>query len=178
MKKETFSDKIIKRFYGIVGPLDEQKRQAAERMGNTAFIWLFLLLQVGNFFTLMLADTLPGFDARIYPIVVELLTLVLAAHIYFTSKKRNLFRLESELMTEKERRSFQHTGLKFALFFGISFHILFNILEAVNLKQNYISLLLDPVRILKVAIGASLLGLFIGLYTSSRKREADQGEEE
>ena len=29
MKKETFSDKMIKRFYGITGPLDEQKRQQA-----------------------------------------------------------------------------------------------------------------------------------------------------
>ena len=27
MIKETFTDKLIKRFYGITGPLDEQKRQ-------------------------------------------------------------------------------------------------------------------------------------------------------
>ena len=26
MIKETFTDKLIKRFYGITGPLDEQKR--------------------------------------------------------------------------------------------------------------------------------------------------------
>ncbi|CEL91009.1 DUF3278 domain-containing protein [Streptococcus sanguinis] len=38
MKKETFSDKMIKRFYGITGPLDEQKRQQAEHLGNIGFI--------------------------------------------------------------------------------------------------------------------------------------------
>ena len=34
MVKETFTDKLIKRFYGINGPLDEQKRQQVDRMGN------------------------------------------------------------------------------------------------------------------------------------------------
>ncbi|MFR8245498.1 MAG: DUF3278 domain-containing protein [Streptococcus sp.] len=27
MIKETFTDKLIKRFYGITGPLDEQRQQ-------------------------------------------------------------------------------------------------------------------------------------------------------
>ena len=34
MIKETFTDKLIKRFYGITGPLDEQKRQQVDRMGT------------------------------------------------------------------------------------------------------------------------------------------------
>ena len=38
MIKETFTDKLIKRFYGITGPLDEQKRQQVDRMGNIAFV--------------------------------------------------------------------------------------------------------------------------------------------
>lgn len=41
MIKETFTDKLIKRFYGITGPLDEQKRQQVDRMGNIAFVVLF-----------------------------------------------------------------------------------------------------------------------------------------
>ena len=87
MKKETFSDKMIKRFYGITGPLDEQKRQQAEHLGNTGFIWLFLILQVGNFLAFMLADIYPGLDARIYPIIIELLTFIIAGVIYFRSEK-------------------------------------------------------------------------------------------
>ena len=31
MKKETFTEKLIKRTYGISGPLDEYKRREADR---------------------------------------------------------------------------------------------------------------------------------------------------
>ena len=48
MIKETFTDKLIKRFYGITGPLDEQKRQQVDRMGNIAFVVLFFTLLCGN----------------------------------------------------------------------------------------------------------------------------------
>ncbi|MFX3985552.1 DUF3278 domain-containing protein, partial [Streptococcus suis] len=41
MKKETFQDILIKRFYGIAGPLDEFRQKEAVRLGNTCFILLF-----------------------------------------------------------------------------------------------------------------------------------------
>ncbi|HGC9356713.1 TPA: DUF3278 domain-containing protein, partial [Streptococcus agalactiae] len=46
MNKENFTDRLIKRFYGISGPLDEYKRREADRMGNIALIFLvwFLML--------------------------------------------------------------------------------------------------------------------------------------
>ena len=59
MKKETFSDKMIKRFYGITGPLDEQKRQQAEHLGNKGFIWLFFILIFGNAIVFPLAFRWP-----------------------------------------------------------------------------------------------------------------------
>lgn len=34
MKKETFTEKLIKRTYGISGPLDEYKRREADSIGN------------------------------------------------------------------------------------------------------------------------------------------------
>lgn len=44
MKKETFTEKLIKRTYGISGPLDEYKRREADRIGNQVFIILFYLM--------------------------------------------------------------------------------------------------------------------------------------
>ena len=41
MKKETFTEKLIKRIYGISGPLDEHKRREADRIGNKIFVILF-----------------------------------------------------------------------------------------------------------------------------------------
>ena len=48
MKKETLTDKLIKRTYGISGPLDEHKRREADRIGNQVFIVLFYLMTFGN----------------------------------------------------------------------------------------------------------------------------------
>ena len=44
MKKETFTEKLIKRTYGISDPLDEYKRREADRIGNQVFIVLFYLM--------------------------------------------------------------------------------------------------------------------------------------
>ena len=49
MKKETFTEKLIKRTYGISGPLDEHKRREADRIGNQVFIILFYLMIFGWF---------------------------------------------------------------------------------------------------------------------------------
>lgn len=48
MKKETFTEKLIKRIYGISGPLDEHKRREADRIGNQVFIILFYLMTFGG----------------------------------------------------------------------------------------------------------------------------------
>ena len=48
MKKETLTEKLIKRTYGISGPLDEHKRREADRIGNQVFIVLFYLMTFGN----------------------------------------------------------------------------------------------------------------------------------
>lgn len=48
MKKETLTEKLIKRIYGISGPLDEHKRREADRIGNQVFIVLFYLMTFGN----------------------------------------------------------------------------------------------------------------------------------
>ena len=57
MIKETFTDKLIKRFYGITGPLDEQKRQQVDRMGNIAFVVLFFTLLCGNCIAFLIRTT-------------------------------------------------------------------------------------------------------------------------
>ena len=38
MKKETLTEKLIKRTYGISGPLDEHKQREADRIGNKS-LW-------------------------------------------------------------------------------------------------------------------------------------------
>ncbi len=54
MKKETFTEKLIKRTYGISGPLDEHKRREADRIGNKIFMVLFYLMILAISFPLSL----------------------------------------------------------------------------------------------------------------------------
>ena len=67
MKKETLTEKLIKRIYGISGPLDEHKRREADRIGNQVFIILFYLMIFGNLIPLLLAYKYPQEVALIYP---------------------------------------------------------------------------------------------------------------
>ena len=158
---------MIKRFYGITGPLDEQKRQQAEHLGNIGFIWLFLILQVGNFLAFMLADIYPGLDARIYPIIIELLTFIIAGVIYFRSEKKHLADLDLELMSEKERRKLQYPGLKIALFVGLTFHPIFSLIEAVTLKQDFFTLFYKLIESWKQPWSLAFLGVFYQFFTSN-----------
>ena len=59
MKKETLTDKLIKRIYGISGPLDEYKRREADRIGNKIFVILFYLMTLGNLIPFVLAYKYP-----------------------------------------------------------------------------------------------------------------------
>ena len=70
MKKETLTDKLIKRIYGISGPLDEHKRREADRIGNQVFIVLFYLMIFGNLIPFVLAYKYPQIVAIGYPLVV------------------------------------------------------------------------------------------------------------
>ena len=59
MIKETFTDKLVKHFYGITAPFDEQKHQEANKLGNLAFILISWFLLLGNALALIFADKHP-----------------------------------------------------------------------------------------------------------------------
>ena len=67
MKKETLTEKLIKRTYGISDPLDEYKRREADRIGNKVFMILFYLMIFGNLIPLVLAYQFPQLVALVYP---------------------------------------------------------------------------------------------------------------
>lgn len=59
MKKEPLYEKLIKRIYGISGPLDEHKRREADHIGNKVFMVLFYLMTLGNLIPFVLAFRYP-----------------------------------------------------------------------------------------------------------------------
>ena len=120
MVKETFTDKLIKRFYGITGPLDEQKRQQVDRMGNIAFIVLFFTLLCGNCIAFLIGFKYPELVARIYPILLLIIILLVSSILTYKLKISAVNAFDEEELTEKEKKQLKHVGLKSGLYFGIS----------------------------------------------------------
>ena len=87
MKKEPLDEKLIKRIYGISGPLDEHKRREADHIGNKVFMILFYLMTLGNFIPFVLAYKFPQMVAFGYPIIIFLVSLVCAFYVTTQTKK-------------------------------------------------------------------------------------------
>ncbi|KXT86065.1 DUF3278 domain-containing protein [Streptococcus panodentis] len=178
MKKETLSDKMIKRFYGITGPLDEQKRQAAERMGNTAFMCLFWILILGNAIAFPLAFRWPKIIAVAYPILLEVLLLGLCLCIVIQARRKGVDDLELGLQDVKEKKAMQHVGLKAGFSYWLLFYPLFSISTAVIEKKDILQVLLQP-KLIIVGLAAGLgFGLIMHFIAKGKVRQAQKREEE
>ena len=81
MKKETLTEKLIKRTYGISEPLDEYKRREADRIGNKVFMILFYLMTLGNLIPFILAYKYPKVVAVGYLLIIFLISMVCAFYV-------------------------------------------------------------------------------------------------
>ena len=104
MKKETFTEKLIKRTYGISDPLDEYKRREADRIGNQVFIILFYLMIFGNLIPLLLAYKYPQIVAIGYPIVVFGISMISAFYVLSQTKKTGITAIDPDMLSEKESK--------------------------------------------------------------------------
>ncbi len=104
MKKETFTEKLIKRIYGISGPLDEHKRREADRIGNQVFIILFYLMIFGNLIPLLLAYKYPQEVALVYPPLILVIALIAAGYVTYQMKKTGITAIDLDMLNEKERK--------------------------------------------------------------------------
>ncbi|MBZ2038097.1 DUF3278 domain-containing protein [Streptococcus sanguinis] len=178
MKKETFSDKMIKRFYGITGPLDEQKRQQAEHLGNIGFIWLFFILIFGNAIAFPLAFRWPNIIAVAYPILLEILILGFCVYIVIQARRKGIDDLELGLQDEKEEKAMKHAGLKAGFSYWLLFYPLFGIMIAVMEKKDILQILLQP-KLIITGLAAGLgFGLIMHFIAKGKIRQAQKKEEE
>ena len=112
MKKETFTEKLIKRIYGISGPLDEHKRREADRIGNQVFIILFYLMTFGNLIPFVLAYKYPQIVAIGYPIIVFMISMISSLYVLSQTKKTGITAIDPDMLNEKESKQLHYPGLK------------------------------------------------------------------
>lgn len=163
MTKESFTEKLIKRFYGIIGPLDECKRREVDRIGNRCFIYLTWLILISNVIAFFIGLKSPKVVALVYPLLLTFGLFLIYFCVMLTADQSMLKTIDLDDLTKREQKRLKHTGLKAGLSFGICMYCFSVIFNHFTDHIGLVSLLLSPRNIM----GASLSGLAFGFITFS-----------
>ena len=174
MKKETFTEKLIKRTYGISDPLDEYKRREADRIGNQVFIFLFYLMIFGNLIPLVLAYK--------YPPLILVIALIVAGYLTYQMQKTGITTIEPDMLSEKESKQLHYPGLKAGLFFGLWMFFITPLLSIlIGEGQDYFQSLLTIRNGVSSILGSIFFGASIQFLISRRiaktKKDPDEDED-
>ena len=179
MKKETFTEKLIKRTYGISGPLDEYKRREIDRIGNQVFIVLFYLMIFGNLIPLLLAYKYPREVALVYPPLILVIALIAAGYLTYQMKKTGITTIEPDMLNEKESKQLQSPGLKAGLFFGLWIFFITPLLDILlGESQDYFHSLLTIRNGVASILGSIFFGTSIQFLISRRIAKARKEQDE
>lgn len=179
MKKETFTEKLIKRTYGISDPLDEYKRREADRIGNKVFMILFYLMIFGNVIPLVLAYKYPQLVALVYPPLILVIALISAGYVTYQMQKTGITTIEPDMLNEKESKQLHYPGLKAGLFFGLWMFFITPLLHILlGESQDYLQSLLAFKNIFSSILQSVFFGVVIQVLISRRiaraKKEQDK----
>lgn len=179
MKKETFTEKLIKRIYGISGPLDEHKRREADRIGNKIFVILFYLMTLGNLIPFVLAYKYPQEVALIYPPLILVIALIAAGYVTYQMKKTGITTIEPDMLSEKESKQLRYPGLKAGLFFGLWIFFITPLLDIlIGEGQDYFQSLLTFKNIFSSILQSVFFGVVIQILISRRIAKAKKDPDE
>ena len=179
MKKETFTEKLIKRTYGISGPLDEHKQREADRIGNKIFMVLFYLMIFGNLIPFVLAYKYPQIVAFGYPIIIFLISMVCAIYVSTQTKKTGITAIDPDMLSQKEQKQLRYPGLKAGLFFGLWMFFITPLLSIlIGEGQDYLHSLLTIRNGVSSILGSIFFGASIQFLISRRiaktKKDPDE----
>ncbi|MDW8750832.1 DUF3278 domain-containing protein [Streptococcus suis] len=174
MKKETFQDKLIKRFYGIAGPLDEFRKQEAFRLGNTCFILLFWGTMALTLLALTLSKRYPEVVAYGYPVALLLSYLSASTYIMFKLRHSQLDSLDVEELTSKEQKQLKGASIKFALYFTTVMYIWVVVFGAWMEGLNPLDHLFDLRKFLSACLGGVFTGIALEIMLRKRMKKAEQ----
>lgn len=179
MKKETFTEKLIKRTYGISGPLDEHKQREAERIGNKIFMVLFYLMIFGNLIPFVLAYKYPQMVAFGYPIIIFMISMICAIYVTTQTKKTGITAIDPDMLNQKEKKQLRFPGLKAGLVYGVFMFFgipLLNVLT--DGSKNYLTSLFNVGHFIKILCAAFFFGLMMQVVVWLRIRKAKEDQDD
>ncbi|WP_099872326.1 DUF3278 domain-containing protein [Streptococcus suis] len=174
MKKETFQDKLIKRFYGIAGPLDEFRQKEAFRLGNTCFILLFWGTMALTLLALALSKRYPEVVAYGYPVALLLSYLATSSYMIFKLRHSQLDSLDVEELTTKEQKQLKGASFKFALYFTTVMYIWVVVFGAWMEGLNPFDHLFDLRKFLAACLGGIFTGIALEIMLRKRMKKAEK----
>lgn len=178
MKKETFTEKLIKRIYGISGPLDEHKRREADRIGNQVFIILFYLMTFGNLIPFVLAYKYPQIVAIGYPLVVFGISMISALYVLSQTKKTGITAIDPDMLSEKESKQLHYPGMKAGLLYGLMSFFSTPLLHILlGESQDYLQSLLTFKNIFSSILQSFFFRVIIQIIISRRIAKAKKNQD-
>jgi len=179
MKKETLTEKLIKRIYGISGPLDEHKRREADRIGNKIFVILFYLMTLGNLIPFVLAYKYPQIVAIGYPLVVFGISMISALYVLSQTRKTGITVIDLDMLNEKESKQLHYPGLKAGIVYGLMRFFVTPLLHILlGERQDYLQSLLTFKNIFSSILQSFFFGVIIQIIISRRIEKAKKDQDE
>ena len=179
MKKETFTEKLIKRIYGISGPLDEHKRREADRIGNKIFVILFYLMTLGNLIPFFLAYKYPQIIAIGYPLVVLGISIISSLYVLSQTRKTGITAIDLDMLNEKESKQLHYPGLKAGIVYGLMSFFTTPLLHILlGESQDYLQSLLAFKNIFSSILQSFFFGVVIQIIISRRIAKTKKNQDE
>ena len=179
MKKEHLNEKLIKRIYGISGPLDEHKRREADHIRNNIFMVLFYLMTLGNLIPFVLSFRYPQVVAFGYPIIIFLISMVCAFYVTSQTKKTGIAAIDPDMLSKKEKKQLRNPGLKAGLFYGVFMFFGIPLLHILmDDSKSYLTSLLNTRSILSTIVAAFFFGLTVHIVITLRIQKAREDQDD
>lgn len=120
-KQEKWIERLIRRFYGIEGVFDEYKQREADRIGNRAFIFLYLYVIFSTLIAFLVSLKFP--NGALWGLLIcnfIFIIYVISGYVLFASSKTNLTENElsseeKDLFKQKAKRKSVTTAVYFSL---------------------------------------------------------------
>lgn len=125
--KETRFEKYMKFWYGISGPLDEQKRQVMNQIGNRAFFIFFLGMDVAFLISLVLFSMYKADVAYLF-LSGSFFVMLMAVNLYIMQQSRKARLTDNEVEKDELPEAKKAAWTK-GMISGAIFGILMLILE-------------------------------------------------
>lgn len=172
MKKEDFTDRLIRRFFGVMGPFDELRQQIIHRVAARAMVQILysifalslLYFFIGRYFTLV---------RDCYPLLVGMIVFGFSLN---ARRQVKVLELENDDESEITYPRFTHKQIMrrtWLTFIGFpTVLILYSLIQrSIADKENFLDLLVkmvtNPLSIALLVVGLFGGGIFAGIVYAS-----------